>query len=83
MTTQSLKNKKIVISAGASGIGLAIVKVCLEKGATIFVSDINEKFLTNLSNILRIYKKEKNIFYSWFLKKQIYLTLYRKLGDLQ
>ncbi len=25
--------------------------------------DINEKFLTNLSNILRIYKKEKNIFY--------------------
>ena len=25
--------------------------------------DINEKFLTNFSNILRIYKKEKNIFY--------------------
>jgi hypothetical protein len=25
--------------------------------------NINEKFLTNLSNILRIYKKEKNIFY--------------------
>ena len=29
--------------------------------------DINEKFLTNLSNILRIYKKEKNIFYKEML----------------
>lgn len=29
--------------------------------------DINEKFLTNFSNILRIYKKEKNIFYKEML----------------
>ena len=29
--------------------------------------DINEKFLTNLSNILKIYKKEKDIFYKEML----------------
>ena len=40
MAIQSLKNKKIVISAGASGIGLATAKICLERGATVFVSDI-------------------------------------------
>ena len=57
MTNQSLKNKKIVISAGASGIGLAIVKVCLEKGATVFVSDINEKFLNKLKKNSKINKK--------------------------
>ena len=48
MTSQSLKNKKIIISAGASGIGLAITKICLEKGATVFVSDINEKFINKI-----------------------------------
>ena len=57
MTNQSLKNKKIVISAGASGIGLAIVKVCLEKGATVFVSDINEKFINKLKKNSKINKK--------------------------
>ena len=53
MANQSLKNKKIVISAGASGIGLAITKICLAKGATVFVSDINEKFLNNLKKITK------------------------------
>jgi len=58
MTSQSLKNKKIIISAGASGIGLAITKICLEKGATVFVSDINEKFI----NKLRKNSKNKKLF---------------------
>ena len=31
MADQSLKNKKIIISAGASGIGLATSKVCLSE----------------------------------------------------
>ena len=43
MTNQSLKNKKIVISAGASGIGWAATKVCVSKGAIVFLCDINTK----------------------------------------
>ena len=46
MADQSLKNKKIIISAGASGIGLAIVKICLSRGAIVFVNDLNQKFST-------------------------------------
>ena len=61
MINQSLKNKKIIISAGASGIGLAITKVCLNRGATVFLSDINEKFInklkkSNKSTKLHIFK---------------------------
>ena len=41
----SLKNKKIIISAGASGIGWATAKVCLDKGATVYICDIDEKYL--------------------------------------
>ena len=41
----TLKNKKIIISAGASGIGWVIAKECLNKGATIFLCDINKKFI--------------------------------------
>ena len=41
----SLKDKKVIISAGASGIGWATTKVCLEKGATVFICDIDEKHL--------------------------------------
>ena len=48
MTDQSLKNKKIVISAGASGIGLATAKVCLSRGATVYLCDLNERFINNL-----------------------------------
>ena len=40
-----LKNKKIIISAGASGIGWATAKVCLAKGATVFLCDKEKKYL--------------------------------------
>ena len=52
-----LNNKKIVISAGASGIGLAIAKVCLARGATIYVCDINEKYLNKLKKHPKFNKK--------------------------
>ena len=39
----SLQNKKIIISAGASGIGWETAKICLSKGATVFVCDIDTK----------------------------------------
>ena len=57
MANQTLKNKKIMISAGASGIGLATVKVCLDRGATVFVSDINEKHINKLKKNSKINKK--------------------------
>ena len=47
--SQSLKNKKIIISAGASGIGLATAKVCLSRGATIYLCDIDSKSLNKLN----------------------------------
>ena len=50
MADQSLKNKKIIISAGASGIGLAIVKICLSRGAIVFVNDLNQKYINKLNN---------------------------------
>ena len=44
----SLKNKKIIISAGASGIGWATAKVCLSKGATIYLCDIDNMSLNKI-----------------------------------
>ena len=41
----SLQNKKIIISAGASGIGWSTAKICLSKGATVYICDIDNKFL--------------------------------------
>ena len=43
MFDKSLKNKKIIISAGASGIGLGIAKTCLDRGAIVVATDINNK----------------------------------------
>ena len=44
----SLRNNTIVISAGASGIGWATAKVCLSKGAIIYLCDINSKSLNKV-----------------------------------
>ncbi len=41
----SLKSKKIIISAGASGIGWSTAKICLSRGATVFICDIENKYL--------------------------------------
>ena len=45
----SLKNKKIIISAGASGIGLATAKICLARGAYVYLCDIDSKSLNKLN----------------------------------
>jgi len=48
MALLNLKNKKIVISAGASGIGWAIVKTCIAKGASVYLCDIDRKALNKI-----------------------------------
>ena len=57
MINQSLKNKKIIISAGASGIGLATAKVCLSRGAYVYLCDIDNKSLNKLNKHPLINKK--------------------------
>jgi len=44
----SLYNKKIIISAGASGIGWATTKVCVAKGALIYLCDIDHKAINKV-----------------------------------
>ena len=44
----SLYNKKIIISAGASGIGWATTKVCLSIGAIVYLCDIDVKSLNKI-----------------------------------
>jgi NAD(P)-dependent dehydrogenase (short-subunit alcohol dehydrogenase family) len=44
----SLRNKKIIISAGASGIGWATTKVCVAKGALIYLCDIDHKAINKV-----------------------------------
>ena len=44
----SLYNKKIIISAGASGIGWATAKVCLSRGAYVYLCDIDNKLLNKI-----------------------------------
>ena len=48
MALLNLKNKKIVISAGASGIGWAISKSCVSKGALVYLCDIDVKALSKI-----------------------------------
>ena len=50
MALLNLKNKKIVISAGASGIGWAITKACISKGASVYLCDIDRKALNKVKN---------------------------------
>ena len=48
MLGDTLKNKKIVISAGASGIGWAITKICVAKGASVYLCDIDSKAINKV-----------------------------------
>ena len=53
----SLYNKKIIISAGASGIGWATAKVCLSKGAIVYICDIDNKSLNKIKKNSQYNKK--------------------------
>ncbi len=45
----SLSNKKIIISAGASGIGWATAKICLSRGAIVYLCDIDIRSLNKVN----------------------------------
>ena len=59
MALLNLKNKKIVISAGASGIGWATAKICLSKGANVYICDIDAK---NINKIKKHPLNNKRLF---------------------
>ena len=59
MVQLSLKNKKIIISAGASGIGWATAKICLSKGANVYLCDIDTK---NINKIKKHPLNNKKLF---------------------
>ena len=59
MALLNLKNKKIVISAGASGIGWTAAKIFLSKGAKVYLCDINTK---NINKIKRHPLNNKSLF---------------------
>ena len=48
MLGNSLQNKKIIISAGASGIGWATTKICVEKGALVYLCDVDYKAINKI-----------------------------------
>ncbi|SHK90588.1 SDR family NAD(P)-dependent oxidoreductase [Desulforamulus aeronauticus] len=43
-----LRNKKVIVTGAASGIGKEVVKHCLQEGASIIACDINEQSLHDL-----------------------------------
>ena len=49
MLDNSLQNKKIIISAGASGIGWATTKICVAKGASVYLCDIDLKAIIKVN----------------------------------
>ncbi len=59
MALLNLKNKKIVISAGASGIGLAAAKIFLSRGANVYLCDIDTK---NINKIKKHPLNNKRLF---------------------
>ena len=59
MVLSNLKNKKIIISAGASGIGWSIAKIFLSKGAKIYLCDIN---IQNINKIKKHPLNNKRLF---------------------
>ena len=59
MALPNFKNKKIVISAGASGIGWATAKIFLSKGANVYLCDIDIK---NINKVKKHPLNNKRLF---------------------
>jgi len=48
MLGKNLQNKKIIISAGASGIGWVTTRICVAKGALIYLCDVDPKAINKV-----------------------------------
>ena len=59
MALLNFKNKKVLISAGASGIGWATAKIFLSKGASVYLCDIDTK---NINKIKKHPLNNKRLF---------------------
>ena len=70
-----LKNKKVIVTGGAGGIGTEIAKKLLEQGSVVAIVDFNEDRLERFSesvpensrHMLELYNTDVSIF-SEFLK---------------
>ena len=67
----TLKNKLIVISAGASGIGWAAAKLLQSRGAKIFLCDIDKQSIEKISKNLTQFLIQSS--------RQYTVTVFRKL----
>ncbi len=50
----SLKNKRVVVTAGAQGIGLAITTALVEAGAQVHICDVSNDFLANARTLFPV-----------------------------
>tara|TARA_B100001057_G_scaffold420201_1_gene440455 strand:- start:173 stop:949 length:777 start_codon:yes stop_codon:yes gene_type:complete len=74
-----IKNKKVLISAGASGIGWATAKILDQRGARVYICDVDSykvrKINDNKKNNIKAYlcnvdeKNEVNLFFDQIKKK--------------
>ena len=57
MKQEKLLNKNIIITAAADGIGLVVANFCIDYGANVFLTDIDQKKLSKLKNHPKYNKK--------------------------
>ena len=58
-----LKNKRVFVSGGASGIGSSIVEHFCEQGSEVYFVDINTKLAQKTINKIKKKKIKKSYFY--------------------
>ena len=78
--SKKLKSKKIIITGGSLGIGLAVAKECALNGADVIIAarnksdldkakdEINKLFIEILEQIKKLYNKHDNAF-SYFINQ--------------
>ena len=53
----NIENKVALITGGASGLGLATAKICLSRGAYVYLCDLNKQYLKKINKHKLINKK--------------------------